>query len=181
MNAVAERRLAVMTARRDVLVWVGAALVLIGIAWLGPLMFDQLTFFGDQEQEADAEAARSLMWLPALLLAAGAGALAMSGRMLHAAIAALPLAAVALAWTTPDALYQLLAYGITAPIVIGALLATMVPLGHAAPGPLVLGVIVIATALAILATPVLGGLAVLTLLTWWQLSGPAGVRWGHRR
>jgi hypothetical protein len=171
MNAVAERRLADMTARRDVLVWVGAALVLVGITWLAPLMFDQLTFFGDQEQEVDAEAARSLMGWPALLLAAGAGSIAMSGRMLHAAVAAL----------TPDALYQLLAYGITAPIVIGALLAAITPLGHAAPRPLVLGVIVIAAALAILATPVLGGVAVLTLLTWWQLSSPAGVRWGLRR
>lgn len=170
-----------MTTRRDVLVWVGTALVLVGIAWLGPLMFDQLTFFGDQEQEAAAEAARSLMGWPALLLAAGAGAMAVSGRTLHAAVAALPLAAVALAWATPAALYQLLAYGITAPIAVGALLATIAPLGRAAPGPLVLGIIVIAATLAILATPVLAGLAVLAVLTWWQLSSPVGVRWVHRR
>jgi hypothetical protein len=32
--------------------------VLVGITWLAPLMFDQLTFFGDREQEADAEGAR---------------------------------------------------------------------------------------------------------------------------
>jgi hypothetical protein len=161
-----------MPIHRDVLVWAGAALVVSGLAWLGPLMFDQMTFFADREQEADAATARALMGWPALLVAGGAGAIALSGRPLKGAVAGLPLVAVILAWTTPAALYQLLAYGITAPISTGSVLATLRPLHGAAPRPLVLAVIAIAATLAILATPVLGGVAVLTLLTWWQLSRP---------
>ena len=170
-----------MTSPRGVLIWAGAALVVSGLAWLGPLMFDQMTFFGDREQEADAAAARAMMGWPALLLAAGAGAIALSGRPLNGAVAGLPLVAVVLAWTTPAALYQLLAYGVTAPISAGSILASLRPLDGATPRPLVLAGIAIAATLAVLATPLLAGLAVLAALTWWQLSSPAGVRWARRR
>jgi len=166
-----------MATRHELLAWIGFGLVLGGIVWLGPLMFDQLTFFGDQAQEADAAAARALMPWPAALVAAGAGVIASGGRPLHGAVAALPLVAVALAWATPDALYQLLAYAITAPIAVGAALAVPMPLRGTAPRPLVAMVIVVAAAGAILATPFLAGMAVVAFLTWWGLSSrsrPAG-------
>jgi hypothetical protein len=159
-----------MPVRHSLSAWTGLVLVLVGIAWLGPLMLDQMTFFGDRGQEADAAAARSLMGWPALLVGAGAAATAMSGRILHGAIAATPLIAVALAWATPAALYQLLAYGIASPIAAGSVLASSVPLAVPAPRPLVIAALATLAGLAILATPVLAGLAVLALLAWAGLS-----------
>jgi hypothetical protein len=159
-----------MAIRHDVMAWIGFGLILGGVAWLGPLMFDQMTFFGDQAQEADAAAALALMPWPTLLVVAGAGVIALADRPLHGAIAALPLVAVALAWATPDALYQLLAYGITAPIAAGSGLAAVLPL-DAAPRPLAVVATVIVAAGAILVTPFLAVLAVLAFLAWWGLSG----------
>ena len=169
-----------MAIRHDVMAWIGFGLILGGVVWLGPLMFDQMTFFGDQAQEADAAAARALMPWPALLMVAGAGLIAMSGRPLHGAIAALPLIAVALAWATPEALYQLLAYGIAAPAAAGSALAAILP-RDAAPRPLAMAAIVIIAAGGILATPFLAGLAALAFLAWWGLSSRPDEPAGHRR
>jgi hypothetical protein len=169
-----------MAIRHDVMAWIGFGLILGGVVWLGPLMFDQMTFFGDQAQEADAAAARALMPWPALLVAAGAGLIAMSARPLHGVIAALPLIAVALAWATPEALYQLLAYGIAAPAAAGSALAAILP-RDAAPRPLAMAAVVIVAAGAILATPFLAGLAVLAFLAWWGLSSRPDEPAGHRR
>ncbi len=159
-----------MSVRGDAAAWVGAGLAVAGIAWLGPLMVDQMTFFGDRDQEADAAAARALMPLPAALLAAGAALITSRGQPLSGAMAALPLVSVALAWATPAALYQLLACGLSAPFAVGSVLATTVPLGGGAPRPVLLALAVAAAAAAIIATPVLAGLAVLTLVAWRLLS-----------
>ena len=168
-----------MTPRRAVLAWIGFALVLAGVAWLGPLMADQMTFFGDREQVADAAAARALMPWPALLVAAGAAMLATWHRSLHAVGAALPLVAVALALVMPDTLLQLIAYFITAPIAVGSALAAALPLGAATRRPAIVAVIVVVAGVAILAAaaPVPGGLLVLASLAWWGLSS----RSGHRK
>ena len=171
-----------MIVRHSRRAWIGLGLVIAGIVWLGPLMADQLTFFGDRRQEADAAAARSLIGWPALLVAAGAGATAASGRSLHGVVAALPLVAMVLAWTAPATLYQLLAYGITAPIAVGSVLASVVPLAGSAPRPLVMAGLVGVVGLAILATPFLAGLAVLAFLAWTGLSRMGtGVPGLHRR
>jgi hypothetical protein len=158
-----------MAIRHDVLAWTGFGLVLGGVVWLGPLMLDQMTFFGDRNQEAAASAARSLMPWPTMLVAAGAVIVAIGGRPLHGAVAALPLVAVALAWAAPDALYQLVAFGITAPIAAGTALAATLPL-EAAPRPVIVVPIAIVALAALLATPLLAGLAIVTLLAWWELS-----------
>lgn len=163
-----------MPIRHDVLASMGFGLILAGVVWLGPLMLDQMTFFGDRTQEAEAAAARSLMPWPAVQVAIGAGIVATARRPLHGAVAALPLVAVALAWATPDALYQLVAYGITAPIAAGTALAATLPL-ETAPRPLIVVLIAIVALAALLATPMLGGLAIVTLLAWWELS-----RWARR-
>jgi len=158
-----------MAIRHDVLAWMGFGLILAGVVWLGPMMLDQMTFFGDRTQEAAAAAARSLMPWPAVLVAVGAGMVAAGGRPLHGAVAALPLVAVALAWATPDSLYQLVAYGITAPIAAGTALAATLPL-EAAPRPLIVVLIAIVALGALLTTPLLAGLAIVALLAWWELS-----------
>jgi len=163
-----------MLVRHSRRTWIGFGLVIAGIAWLGPLMMDQLTFFGDRDQESDAAAARSLMGWPTLLVATGAGATALSGRTLHGVVAALPLVAVVLAWTTPAALYQLLAYGITAPIAVGSVLASAVPLARPAPRPVVRAGLIAVAGIAILAAPVVAGMAVLALLSWSGLSRGRG-------
>jgi hypothetical protein len=36
--------------RDDVMAWIGFGLILGGVVWLGPLMFDQMRFFGDRAQ-----------------------------------------------------------------------------------------------------------------------------------
>lgn len=160
-----------MTVRHDLRAWAGLGLALVGVLWLAPLMMDQVTFFGDRDQEADAEAARSLMPTPALLLAAGATLLGvLRGPVLGAAVA-LPLGAVALAWLAPEALYQLLAYGFTAPIAVGAGLAACIPLNDAGRRPLVIVAIAVIATGFIVATPFLALLASLGLATWWRLSG----------
>ena len=104
---------------------IGAAIIgIVAVVWLAPLMSDQLVFFGDREQARQAEASRQAM-LPAaaLLLVAAAGLLA-SDVTLHALLAALPaIVAVPLQLVAPDDAYGLLAYVITAPIALGALLS----------------------------------------------------------
>jgi len=158
-----------MAIRHEVMAWVGLVLILGGVAWLGPLMFDQMTFFGDRAQEADAAAARSLMPWPAVLVAVGAGFVAAGGRPLHGAVAGMPLVGVGLAWATPDALYQLVAYGITAPIAAGTALAATLPL-EGAPRPPVVALITLVAIGALLVAPLLAGVAIVTCIAWWELS-----------
>src|SRR5688500_18662345 len=108
---------------------IGAAIIgIVGVVWLAPLMSDQLVFFGDREQTRQAAASRQAM-LPAaaLLLVAAAGLLSQRLR-LHAPLAALPaIVAVPLQSVAPDDAYGLLAYVMTAPIALGALLSAAAP------------------------------------------------------
>ena len=159
-----------MTVRHDAVTWVGVGLALVGIVWLAPLMVDQLTFFGDRDQIADAEAASAIMPLPGLLIAAGATLLAARVAILIGGLVALPILAVVLAWMAPDALYQLLAYALTGPISVGALLAACLSLDRAATPPLAIAAIAVMVGGAIVATPFLGLIAGVTLATWWGLS-----------
>ena len=154
----------------DPITLVAAVCAAAGIVWLGPLMVDQFVLFADRDQGADAAAARAAMPFPAMLVAIGAAVLVARGRPVQGAVAALPLVAVLLAWTTPEALYQLLAYGMAAPAAIGALLAAMIPLHGRATSPWTLVAIGIVGVLAIAATPFLAGVVALAAVAWWALS-----------
>ena len=162
-----------MTPRRDWLAWTGLGLALAGIVWLAPLMLDQLVFFGDREQLSEAESARALMAVPAVLIAGCAVLLGRRVGPLVGGAVALPLVAVALAWIIPEALYQLLVYGITAPIAFGAVLAGCLPLDDAARRPLGVAAIAVIVIGSIAATPFIALLGGVTLATWWSLSGAA--------
>lgn len=161
---------------RDPITLLAAVTALAGIAWLAPLMLDQLVFFADRDQTAAAEAARASMPWPAMLVAAGAIAIAARGQLLPGAVAALPLVAVLLAWTTPGAAYQLLAYGLAAPTAIGALLAAVTPLHGTPARPWVAVAIGALGAIAILASGFIGGVVALGALAWWGLSRQSGRR-----
>jgi hypothetical protein len=147
-----------------------AGIAAAGIVWLGPLMVDQFVLFADRDQAADAAAARAVMPYPAVLVALGAALLAARRRLVQGAVAALPLVAVLLAWTTPEALYQLLAYGVAAPAAIGALLAATIPLHGRAGSPWTLVAIGIVGVVAIAGTPFLAGVIALAAVAWWAMS-----------
>jgi hypothetical protein len=148
----------------------GAALV-----WMAPLMVDQFVLFADREQSRQAAESRQAMAPAAAMLLVAAVAVLARGRPWHALFAALPaLVAVPLAWLLPDALYQLLAYAISAPISLGALLAIVAPLPDRLPMP-VLGVsLVVLAGLVVVASPFMGLLAGLAGLVWWRMppNGP---------
>ena len=112
-----------MKPRPDPLTLAGLAMAAAGIVWLAPLILDQLVFFGDRVQAADAAAARAVMPWPSLLLGVGAGLIGVRGHGVHATLAGLPLLAVLLAWATPDAGYQMLAFALSAPVALVALVA----------------------------------------------------------
>ena len=148
---------------------VGAVVGVAGVAWLAPLMFEQLTFFGDREQEAAAAAARAIMPGPAALVVAGAVLVGLR-RPIQGLVAIMPLVAIWLALAMPDALYQLLAYGAVAPLAIGSFLAAAVPLPEMLPRPAIIGVALLIGAGVLVATPFLAVAAALLVGTWWALS-----------
>jgi hypothetical protein len=161
-----------MTVRQDAVAWVGFGVAVVGIVWLAPLMVDQMTFFGDRDQIADAAAARAFMPLPGLLIAAGAARLGLRLGMLIGGLVALPIVAIALAWMAPDTLYQLLAYGLTGPISVGALLAACLSPDRAATRLVAIAAIAVILGGAVIATPFLSLIAGGILATWWSLSNP---------
>ncbi|HSK92991.1 MAG TPA: hypothetical protein VLA76_02905 [Candidatus Angelobacter sp.] len=159
-----------MQAHRRSIAAAGAIVGIGGVAWLAPLMLDQFVLFGDQEQTSVAQASRNLMVWPTLLIVAGAAALAAAGRGRSAAIAVSPLIAVGFAIAMPQMVWQLLAYGVTAPISIGGMLAAVVPMrGRLATPSVLIGLLLVGFAAA-LATAFLAALAVIGVVAWWLVS-----------
>jgi hypothetical protein len=154
-----------------------SAAVLGGVAliWMAPLMVDQFVLFGDREQSRQAADSRQAMAPAAAMLLAGALAVLARGHPWHALFAALPaLVAVPLAWLVPEALYQLLAYAISAPAAMGALLASAFPLPHRLPARVVAASLVVLVLVAVVATPFIALLAGVAGLAWWRMppNGP---------
>lgn len=151
----------------------GAVLGIIGVVWLAPLMLDQFVLFADREQSAIAAESRGLMIWPTLLVVGAGLAIAVSGRGWPATVAALPLIAVGLAHVSPQMLWQLLAYGVTAPLSIGAMLAAVAPIHGRLSAPPVLVVLLLAGLAAALTTAFLAALVIIGLVAWWLLSRTA--------
>jgi len=166
--------------RLDPVVAAASVLGLGGIIWLAPLMFDQLVFFGDQEQTRQAAAAREAMLPAAALLLVASAILVVRKRPWHALFGALPaLVAVPLALLEPGAAYQLLAYGIVAPFALGALLSAAVPLPRWLPTPiLTIGTLILLT-FTVLTTPVLGLFVLIVAVGWWRLPQPSAAPVGR--
>lgn len=156
--------------RLDPLAIALSAIGIAGLAWLAPLMFDQLVFFGDQEQTAQAAAARTLMLPAAALLVVASAGIRLRGLSVHALLAILPaLVAVPLALVAPGPAYQLLAYAVTAPLSLGALLSAAVPPPRKAPTPwLIIGAVFV-TVVALLAESFLAPLVLVAFVVWWRL------------
>jgi hypothetical protein len=149
---------------------VASALGVAVLIWLAPLMFDQLVFFADQEQTRRAAVSRQAMLPAAALLIAAAAALAVRQRPWHALVVALPaLVAVPLALLAPGAAYQLLAYGITAPMSLGALLSAVLPLPRVLPMALQLAALGIVALMGIVATPFIAIMTLVAIVVWWRL------------
>ena len=163
------------------LVMLGAAIAgVVAVIWLGPLMGDQLVFFGDQEQTRQATASREAMIPAAVLLLVAAAGLLSRQRSLHALLAALPaIVAVPLSLVAPDAAYGLLAYAIVAPISLGALLSAAAPPPRSVPVPVLLVGAVLLVGLTILASP-LTIMVLVALIVWWRLPEDLAFR-GARR
>lgn len=123
--------------------------------------------------------------LPAAgLLLAGSAILAVRRRPWHGLLAASPaLVAVPLALATPAAAFQLLAYGISAPLSLGALLAAAVPLPRRLPTPMLVIGALVAVPLVVLTSPFIGLLALIAAIVWWRLPPLPGAPMGtyHRR
>jgi hypothetical protein len=159
--------------RFDPFLLAAAALGVAGVLWLGPLMFDQLVFFADQDQTLRARASRQAM-IPAtaVLLVAAAG-VAVRQHPWHALVVALPaIVAVPLAVLVPSAAYQLLAYGITAPMSLGALLWTALPVPRGLPLAVQLVGLCLLALMGIVASPVVAIIALVAVLVWWRLPDP---------
>lgn len=152
----------------DPLIIGAAAIGIVAVVWLAPLMSDQLVLFGDDDQTRQAAASREAMLPAAALLLLAAGLL--TQRLpLHALLAALPaLVAVPLALLTPDGLYQLLAYAAVGPIALGALLSAAIPPPRSVRVPVIVLVAVLLLALTVLASP-FTIMVLLTLVVWWRL------------
>ena len=170
--------------RLDPLAITLSATGIAGLAWLTPLMFDQLVFFADQEQTRQAAASRTLMLPAAALLFAASAGIGVRGLRVHALLASLPaFVAVPLALLAPGPAYQLLAYVITAPLSLGAMLSAAVPPPRLAPTRwLIIGASV-ATVVALLAESFLAPMMLLAFVVWWRLpeGTPQTVAEGHRR
>ena len=141
----------------------------IGVIWLAPLMVDQLVLFGDQEQTRIAAASRGVMLLPTALVIIGAIGTGSRVTGMHGVLAALPaMVAVPLALLLPERLLQLLAYAVTAPISLGALLSAAAPPPKNVRLPVVLVGVVLLVALTVLASP-FTLMVLIGLIVWWRL------------
>ena len=150
-----------------------AALGVAGVLWLGPLVFDQLVFFGDQDQTVRAQDSRRAMVPAAAMLLVAVAALVVRERPWHALVVALPaIVAVPIALLVPSAGYQLLAYGITAPMSLGALLAAALPLRRGLPLAIQLVGLGLLALMGIVASPVVAIIALVAVLVWWRLPHP---------
>lgn len=156
--------------RIDILTPVAAVAVVVAVFWLGPLMLDQLVLFGDRQQTESAAAARTLMPIPAMILAAGSLGIGMRGLIPHAFVAAIPLAAVALALAAPDTAFSIAAYGFSAPPAIGAALAAVLPIRGRAAGLALLLAIGAGVAMLLLIESIMGLLVTLAVIAWLSLS-----------
>lgn len=159
-----------MTVRRDLPTWIGALLAGAGLVWLGPLMADQFVLFADQGQAAAAAAARRVMLWPSLLVAGGAVAVAVRGRPIHGAIAALPVVAVVAALVMHDTALSFLGYAFSAPVAVGSVLAAAVPLARHRIRPIALLAGAAVLALLVVIANVVVLLACIAALAWITLS-----------
>ena len=160
--------------RSDPLAIVASAIGIAGLTWLAPLMFDQLVFFGDREQTRQAAASRALMLPAAAILLVGSAGIFVRRMPQHALLAALPgLVAVPLALLAPSTAFQLLAYGVTAPMSLGALLSAAVPLPRQLPAPWLLVGAAAMLALAVLAASFVALLVLVAVVVWWRLPARA--------
>jgi len=152
------------------------------LIWLAPLMFDQLVFFADQDQTLQARASREAMIPAAALLLVAAAALTVRQRPWHALVVALPaLVAVPLAFLAPGAAYQLLAYGITAPIALGTLLSAVLPLPRVLPLALQLVGLGMLAVVGIVGSPFIAIIALVAFIVWWRLPVTQPFAMRHRR
>ena len=166
----------------DAPIAVGSILGAVGLIWLAPLMFDQLVFFGDQDQTRQAAASREAMFPAAALLFVAAGVLTVRQHPWHALVVALPaLVAVPLALLAPGAAYQLLAYGITAPMSLGALLSATVPLPRGLPMAIQLAGLGMLAVMGIVSSPFIAIMALVAIIIWWRLPQPQHVAMRQRR
>jgi hypothetical protein len=144
-------------------------------------MFDQLVFFADQDQTREAQASRQAMIPAAAILLLAAAGLTVRQRPWHALLVALPaLVAFPLALLAPGAAYQLLAYGITAPMSLGALLSAVLPVPRALPVVIQLVGLGIIALMGIVATPFIAIIALVAVLVWWRLPEPQAFAVRHR-
>jgi hypothetical protein len=168
--------------RFDPFLTAAAALGVAGVLWLGPLMFDQLVFFGDQDQTLRARASRGAMVPAAAMVLVAAAGLMVRQHPWHALLVALPaIVAVPLALLVPSAAYQLLAYGMTAPMSLGALLSAALPLPRVVPMAIQLVSLGLLALMGIIASPFIAIIALVAVLVWWRLPEPNRSAVLHRR
>jgi hypothetical protein len=118
----------------------------------------------------------------ATMLIVAAAWLTVRRRPWHGLLVALPvLVAVPLALLAPGAAYQLLAYGITAPMSLGALLSAVLPLPRVLPMAIQLAGLGIIVLMGIVATPFIATIALAAVLVWWRLPEPQDFAAPHRR
>ena len=152
------------------------------LVWLAPLMFDQLVFFSDQDQTLQAQASRQAMIPAAAMLLFAAFALTVRQHPWHALVVALPaLVAVPLAFLAPGAAYQLLAYGITAPIALGTLLSAVLPLPRVLPLAIQLVGLGMLAVVGIVGSPFIAIIALVAFIVWWRLPVTQPFAMRHRR
>jgi hypothetical protein len=166
----------------DAAIAIASILGAVGLIWLAPLMFDQLVFFGDQDQTRQAAASREAMLPASALLLVAAAVLTVRQHPWHALVVALPaLVAVPLALLAPGAAYQLLAYGITAPMSLGALLSATVPLPRGLPMAIQLAGFGMLALMGIASSPFIAIMALVAIVIWWRLPQPQHVAMRQRR
>jgi hypothetical protein len=156
---------------RDPVVLAATCAGLVGLGWLVPLMFDQMTFFGDEDQVRGARRSMVLM-IPAagLILLSASGVWHRVGPW-HGLLVVLPaVVSVPLAWTLPEALFQLLSFGLTAPLALGALLSSAFPLPLTLPRTVQLLAVGGLAFLAVAGAPYLALAGLVIGAVWWLLS-----------
>lgn len=134
-------------------------------------MADQFVLFGDQDQLRRAAESRAAMPPVAAGLIASAAVFMVRAGPFPAILAGLPaLTAVPAAFLAPQAAYQILAYMLTAPVAVGAMLAATFALPRTLPiAGLAAGVLFVAV-LGIIATPIIAAALLLVGVIWWYLS-----------
>ena len=88
---------------------------------------------------------------------------------MHCSLLCRGLVAVPLALLAPGTAFQLVAYGVTAPMSLGALLSAAVPIPRQVPTPWLLVGAAAMLALAVLAASFVALLVLVAVVVWWRL------------